>query len=70
MHRAGSGVMGATDGSELHERSTRSNGTSPSPVRPLKAFCLATSGPVSISTDWATLVFVRHALHGCLPSAG
>ena len=70
MHRAGSGVIGATDGSELHERSTRSNGTSPSPVRPLNSFCLATSSPVSISTNGATLVFIQHALHVCLPNAG
>ncbi|CAK0773250.1 hypothetical protein CVIRNUC_004045 [Coccomyxa viridis] len=49
MHRAGSGVMGATDGSELHERSTRSNGTSPSPAElplssPHDADGLATKG--------------------------
>ena len=70
MHRAGSGVTGAIDGSELHERSTRSNGTSPSPVRPFLPFCLATASPVSISMNGATLVFIQHALHVCLPRAG
>ena len=70
MHRAGSGVIGATDGSELHERSTRSNGTSPSPVRPFLSFCLATASPVSTSVNGATLMFSQRALHACLSRAG
>ena len=57
MHRTGSGVAGATDGSELHERSitARRQWHQPQPSAPFPISLPRNSKPVSIATYGATL---------------